>query len=66
MYSYPKLQAVILHPSWCLDPAPQPLQLGDVVSVRHGSCLSLCSSCSPREAREQEGCRRGVQKNDYF
>lgn len=50
VYSYAKLQAVILHSNQCLDLTPQLLQMGDLVSVRHGSLLASCSSCSPRKA----------------
>lgn len=60
----PKLWAVILHPSWCLYPAPQPLQTDDLVSIRHNLLLAWCSSCSPREAREQEGCRKLLLKQE--
>lgn len=56
VYSYSELQAVILHLSQCLNPAPQPLQTGDLVSVNHSSLLAWCSSCSPRGVRGmQEG-----------
>lgn len=56
--------ALILHPISFTDPAPQPVQTGDMVGKRHTSLLVL-KQLSQRSKRA--GCmRRGKQETDYF